>query len=411
MINIERNKQMKTSLFYRYIYGGKISLEEYDTSDIIKILVAAGELNLQKLITYLQSFLIQNKVNWMEQNFSLIYQTSSINDSFLELQKFCTDLISEKPEKIFESRDFISIPEKSMISLIQNDNLQMHEVQVWKHVLKWGLAQNPELSSDSISLSKDDLNILKNTLQQCVPFIRFHNLTSKEFLYNVFPYREILPEELYIDLLKCFLDCDNKSNKSKPRATKKFSIKNIDSNIITDQHAELISKWIDGSEIRADGMKNLYEFKLIFRGSCDGFSPGYFHESCDNQSRTVTIIKVKESDEILGGYNPSVWDSDYNDDDECDECVGVNSNTEESFIFSFKDGIENYILSCIEDNERAIFNNVNRGPSFGYGDLDFYGNYGFCVNYSYEKPIRETDDEFLVEEYEVFQVVKIENQN
>ena len=91
-------------------------MEEYDTSDIIKILVAASELSLQKLVVYLQSFLIENKANWMEQNFSLIYRISSVNDSFLKLQKFCTNLISEKPEKIFESHDFISIPEKSLIS-------------------------------------------------------------------------------------------------------------------------------------------------------------------------------------------------------------------------------------------------------------------------------------------------------
>ena len=66
-----------------------------------------------------------------------------------------------------------------MVSVIQNDNLQMSEIQVWEHVLKWGHAQNPELSTDSTSLSKDDFNILKNTLQQLIPFIKFYNLTSR----------------------------------------------------------------------------------------------------------------------------------------------------------------------------------------------------------------------------------------
>ena len=57
-------------------------LEEYDNSDIIKILVAASELSLQELTTHLQSFLIENKKNWMEQNFNLVSQTSFENDSF-----------------------------------------------------------------------------------------------------------------------------------------------------------------------------------------------------------------------------------------------------------------------------------------------------------------------------------------
>ena len=124
-------------LFFRYIYGGRISLEKLDdTSDIVKILVSAGELSLQELITFIQSFLIENKANWMEQNFNLVYQTSFENDSFLELQNYCNDLISKEPEKIFKSPDFISISEKSLVSLIKHYNLQMSEVQVWKHVLK-----------------------------------------------------------------------------------------------------------------------------------------------------------------------------------------------------------------------------------------------------------------------------------
>src|ERR1044072_5767225 len=61
--------------------------------------------------------------------------------------------------------------------------------------------------------SKDDFSVLKNTLQQCIPFIRFYNFTSKEFLDNVFPYRKILPKELLEDLLKYFLDYDDKELK------------------------------------------------------------------------------------------------------------------------------------------------------------------------------------------------------
>ena len=31
--------------------------------------------------------------------------------------------------------------------------------------------------------------------------------------------------------------------------------------------------------------------------------PKKFHETCDDQSHTVTVAKVKDSNEILGGYN------------------------------------------------------------------------------------------------------------
>ncbi|RIA90340.1 BTB/POZ domain-containing protein [Glomus cerebriforme] len=211
-------------IILRYIYGGRLSLEDYDISDIIKILDAANELSLQELVTHLQSFLIENKANWMEENFDLVYQTSFKNNSFLELQKYCTNLISEEPDKIFKSPNFSSIPEKLLLPLIQNDNLQMDEVQIWERVIKWGLAQNPALPSELTNYSKDDFKTLKNSLQQCIPFIRFYNLTSKEFMDKVLPYRKLLPKELYEDLLITFLklsDPDSKpTNKSKPRNRK-----------------------------------------------------------------------------------------------------------------------------------------------------------------------------------------------
>ncbi|GBB99755.1 hypothetical protein RclHR1_03620004 [Rhizophagus clarus] len=139
--------------YFRYIYGGSLSLDECDTLRIFKVLVAASELNLQELVDYLQLYIIKNDKNWMDQNFSLIYQTSFENNSFLELQKYCVDLISKRPDKILKSISFSSIPEKLLTSIIKNNNHQMSEIQVWKYELQWGLVQNPELSSDPAIIS------------------------------------------------------------------------------------------------------------------------------------------------------------------------------------------------------------------------------------------------------------------
>ncbi|GES99136.1 carbohydrate-binding module family 13 protein [Rhizophagus clarus] len=317
-------------IILRYIYGGRISLEEYDISDIIKVLVAGSEL------------------------------------------------------------------EKLLISLIQSDNLQMDEIQVWEHVLKWGLAQNPELPSDLSNFSKEDFKILKNNIRQCIPFIRFHNLSSEEFSDKVLPYRKILPKELlYEDLLKYFMNPNNQSIK-KLKDRKSTKEINIDSTIITTKHAELISKWIDRLEITNE-IENAYKFKLLLRGSRDGFTPKKFHEICDNQSHTVTVVKVKENNEILGGYNPVAWES--SDD-------GIYKSTKDSFIFSFKNSnnIDGHILSRVEVENSAIYNYCYCGPSFG--DFYFFGDHGFCNDCYYEKNIRESSDDFSVQEYEVFQIYK-----
>jgi hypothetical protein len=309
--------------------------------------------------------------------------------------------MTREPNKIFNTPNFTSIPEKILVSIIQNDNLKMREIQIWEQVLKWGIAQNPELPFDVSNYSNDDFDTLKNTLQQIIPFIRFYNLSSKEFMDKVFPYEQILPKKLYQDLLKTFLnllDPNSKpSGRSKPRVNdEEIKSNNVDSNIINYKHVGLISKWIDRLEI-TDELNNLYEFKLLFRGSRDGFTKEKFHRICDNKSRTVTIVKVKNCSEILGGYNPIKWRS-----------YGGDSITKDSFIFSFNNNnrIEEYILSRVINERSAIFNSSNYGPFFGYNDLIIWGRNGncSCSKASYEKPIREIKN-FHIDELEIFQIV------
>src|SRR3954463_2261997 len=144
-----------------------------DNSEIFKLLLAAEELVLQELVDYLQTYFIENKTEWMEQHFELIHRTSFQSNSLLQLQQFCTDLMAKSPEKIFKSLDFTSLPEKSLVSLIKRDDLQMKEIEVWEHVLKWGLEKNPTLLPDPVTWLDDDFKIMKNTLLNCLPLIRF----------------------------------------------------------------------------------------------------------------------------------------------------------------------------------------------------------------------------------------------
>jgi hypothetical protein len=409
-------------------------LENHDISIVIKILVASGELGLLELTNYIQSFLIKRKQTWIEKNIDLLYKTSFENDSFLELQNFCNNLILRDPDKLFKSSNFPSIPEKLLLLLLKSDNNhQTKEIQIWENVLKWGIVNNnDELPNNIKDFSKDNFNSLKNTLQQFIPLIKFYNLNSKEFLDKVYPYKKILPKELRENLIKHFLSPNGNNNDNnnlnhdhnqilnkqqqqqqsysinKEINTTTISKEFIDSKIITLKHAELISSWIDSDKLTT----TTHYFKLLIRGSRDGFSPKKFHEICDNQPNTVTIIKVKYKNEILGGYNQIPWNSDLmmlNDDS--------STTTKNNFIFSFKnkdnhdddDILKNYILSRVKNEKQAINNWFIHGPSFGDGDLtlsgDKYYNDNYCKKSSYEKSIRETESKFSVEEYEVFKVL------
>src|SRR5581483_5718676 len=99
----------------------------------MEVLAAADQFHLQELVEYLQEYLLEDKSEWLEQHFQLIHQASFQSNNLLELQQFCTDFIAESPEKIFESLDFNSLPEESLVSLIKKDDLQMDEVKIWEN--------------------------------------------------------------------------------------------------------------------------------------------------------------------------------------------------------------------------------------------------------------------------------------
>ncbi|GBC04824.1 hypothetical protein RclHR1_00590010 [Rhizophagus clarus] len=392
-----------------YIYGGVLSLNERDTSDVFKILVAADVLCLQELVDYLQDLLIENGSEWVERNFGHAHQASFQSNNLLKLQRFCTTLMANSPEKAFKSFDFTSLSEGTLIQLIKRDDLQMKEIEVWEYVLKWGLAKNPTLIPDPDTWTDDDFRTMKITLQNCLPLIRFFSLSSKEFSTKVRPYKKLLNHQLSEDLIQSYMDPDSKpkENISPPRNIKLDGI--FDSKIINLNIISIISRWIDKVDIndKFTHFRELYfpyEFQLLLRGSRDGFTPKKFHTLCDNKPSTATFIKIKGTDEIIGGYNPTIWLSS-----------GGWGKTKGSFIFSFKNKnnfVEDINICYIENANYALDYSPKCGPKFGSDifihaseELKNYDNIS-CRKCFYEKGVRNTENSFLISDYEVFQIIK-----
>ncbi|KAG9291323.1 hypothetical protein G9A89_003975 [Geosiphon pyriformis] len=96
------------------------------------------------------------------------------------------------------------------------------------------------------------------------------------------------------------------------------------------------------------------DFNLLLRGSRDGFTPADFHRLCDNKGAPVSVIKVKGTGQLIGGYNPQSWYS-----------RGSWLDGEGSFIFSLDGEPKNIKLS------RYV---GEHGP---YGDLKYdFGGIG-----------------------------------
>ncbi|KAG9303006.1 hypothetical protein G9A89_006223 [Geosiphon pyriformis] len=111
---------------------------------------------------------------------------------------------------------------------------------------------------------------------------------------------------------------------------------NIDSKLLQWHNVKQLDHWIQGKDENTpfeDQFGN--DFKLLLRGSRDGFTPADFHRLCDDKGATVSVIKVKGTGQLIGGYNPQSWHSR----DDWLEGKG-------SFIFSLGDGkAENAKLS------------------------------------------------------------------
>jgi hypothetical protein len=96
------------------------------------------------------------------------------------------------------------------------------------------------------------------------------------------------------------------------------------------------------------------KWSLLYRGTKDGFCADDFHVKCDGKSSTLTIIKVKGSDFIFGGYTEAEWQS-----------FGRDKSDPNAFIFSLINKDNKSCKMNVTDPNRAIYCSSRRGPIFG----------------------------------------------
>ncbi|RHZ89961.1 hypothetical protein Glove_9g254 [Diversispora epigaea] len=422
-------------IILKYIYGGIINVENVDTEIIYELMITAKELEFEELSEKLESYLIEAKDSWLRTHFSFVYHSIFKINKFKELENFCNNIITKYPNLIFESEDFTSLQKSALISILKHDDLQIEESKIWDHVIKWGIAQNPGLPVKLEEWSEINFKTLKTTLQNCLQLIRYFHIPSEDVMNKIKPFRKILDEQLWDDLVQYLLLPDQPiksiilparsisisttlspiEKKSIPTTlppTLPLRENNSFSTIISEEHVFEISAWIVYKSTPYSSQDFPYEFKLILRGSRDGFVPNTFWKMCRDYSGTVVIMKVKGTDEILGGYNPLDWNRR--------NTYYSSMKTNESFIFSLKNGnIQNSILSRVKNPDYAfscyeISNENQNGLEFGISDLrmrtevfDFsQDSFCQCKLASYVTPIRTTEEKFSIIDYEVFQVIR-----
>ncbi|RIB05829.1 hypothetical protein C2G38_2253588 [Gigaspora rosea] len=402
-------------IIIKYIYGGIISLEEFDAQFIFDLLLVTDELLFGELTEIIETHLIESNAHWLRSHFSHIYKSSFENKNLKKLQKWCNDIVAKYPNLIFDSENFVFLKEDALISLIQRDDLQMEEIKIWNNVIKWGIAQNTGLPSDLGDWSCENFMTLNSTLKNCLPFIRYFQISADDAFNNIWPYSHILEKKLWKDLSGKFMFNNYKISSIvlPPRTISKPDLPNRSmepfSAVINEEHTAEIASWIDKTTTAYSTTNNPYEFKLLLRGSRDGFNRKSFWNLCNLKENTITVINIKISDNIeriISGYNPITWDRSK---------IGW-VNCQDSFIFSLKNSVQkDSILSRVKRPEYAFhYDDAYRGADFGGGcNLSmFVGSYDcqdkgcYCAHSSrYQNQIVD-NGYYFINEYEVFQIHK-----
>ncbi|CAG8732491.1 8777_t:CDS:2, partial [Cetraspora pellucida] len=288
-------------IILNFLYGGTVCLAEHDTKIILDVLKATDEFCISDLSEYIQDYLICYPWRLMS-HFVFVHRfAAEQSERYLKIRKCVIELIKENPATIFDSSDFITIEQNTLVSFFQSQNFLMKPVEIWKRIIEWGIANTPDLPNPKTKWETENYYSLGVSIKPFIPLIRFDEMSYDEFLREVQPWRSSLD---YVDH-----DLYEKVDKSIQLVSYNNRPEKLDINsvLITTYDAEIISTWIKNISSLPENCK--HSFKLILRGSQDGFTPKKFHDHCDGKGPTLTILREKQSGEILGGYNPLNWHS------------------------------------------------------------------------------------------------------
>jgi len=184
---------------------------------------------------------------------------------------------------------------------------------------------------------------------------------------------------------------------------------NTDSKILDSfNDFKLVHNWaIEALKTSKTSKLKKVGFKLIYRGSRDGFDAQAFHSYCDNQGPTVVVCKAESSGFIFGGFTSQNWSR-----------RNAFFQDKTAFLFSVTHKTKHPAF----DSDHAIFCNGRTGPIFGKGndlfiagDADKNEESFSKLGVSYKTNSEKADDlnaylagtaKFKLQEIEVFRVIK-----
>ncbi|CAB4393430.1 unnamed protein product [Rhizophagus irregularis] len=389
-------------IILKYLYTDQMNIANKTGTELLDLMIISDKLMLKKLVKLIEEYIIEHQQRFLQNDPVGILRIISYCKALVNLQELCLNKICSEPGILFNSDKFIQLSAPLLEIILQRDDLNLNEIEIWENLIKWGLAQEQVLNQDVSKWNKDDFNIFKRILYKFIPLIRFYEIPSEDYFNKVKPYEKVLSKELRNDITKFYMVPGYKPIYT-PRNSNRLKC-NIDSIIINQEHIAHFVNWIDRK--KKEYINDVpYEFNLLYRASRDGNTAAAFHTKCDNKGATIVIVKFKNSEQIIGGYNPLFWDSSNSE-----------KSTIDSFIFSIADKNNFQSAKVVYSNGSlySIRNYSHCGPYFGWNNLfvnlrdnpDFWYYY-HCnsVNVSYIGALN-LPNQIDVGDFEVFQVIK-----
>ncbi|GBB87980.1 hypothetical protein RclHR1_01450008 [Rhizophagus clarus] len=358
--------------------NGTEDLNKKTGIEILNIIIASDDLKLSYLVKQAEDFFMKHRQLLRNEPVEIL-QLTFHHKTFSKIRDFCLKTICSDPEILFNSDDFINLPATILEDILDRNDLNLIEIKIWDNLIKWISAQEKTLT--------------KNQFNRFISLIRFYDISSEDYFHKVKPYKEFLSKDMQEEILKFHMIPEYKPILVNFLPRRNYSVTSI---LINQDHFALFANWID--------RKHRYcNFILLYRASRDGKTAAAFHNRCDNRGATIVVVKIKNSEQIAGGYNPLSWDSS-----------GSNKSTKESFLFNFMDKNDFQSANVVNSkgDQYSVRCRSHCGPYFGY--RDFYINHNEndknpdIWNSWYERsyPTLNLPNSFAVDDYEVFQVIK-----
>ncbi|CAG8646226.1 17046_t:CDS:2, partial [Gigaspora rosea] len=199
--------------------------------DLLQILIAAEELWLQKLLNYIQNYLIEKKSCFLRTFAAHVLETILHLESCTTLQNYCLEVICEHSYMLFGTQKYLWL-DKSVLFLILSKSIKID-------IMTGEIIPLKNLSN----LSSEMIFELKSILDQFIPLIRWFDIPSNEFFQDVYPFEKILPKSIFQDILRYHMNSMNSptfnSNLSLNRSMQNLPL--LDSVIIDQNHVNVIA--------------------------------------------------------------------------------------------------------------------------------------------------------------------------